>query len=197
LLSHLRRSFGADHAAGLEDAELLERFVTKRDETAFALILRRHGPMVLNVCQRFLSNSHDCEDAFQATFGVLVRKARTLRRRKLLANWLYGVAYRTALKARSQARRRRTYQHAIREVACGDGTSQEVSRLDLGSLLDGEVNRLPAKYRAPVILCYLEGKTFTEAAAQLGWPAGTVAGRLARARQLLRKRLERRDRALA
>src|SRR5215471_15198890 len=98
LLWQLRRKAGIAEAAGLEDAQLLERYLTSRDEGAFSLLVRRHGPMVLGVCQRILSNAHDCEDAFQATFLVLLRKARSLRKRELLANWLYGVARRTALK---------------------------------------------------------------------------------------------------
>jgi RNA polymerase sigma factor (sigma-70 family) len=191
LLDQLRRTAATAESAGLEDAQLLERFLANRDEAAFALLLRRHGPMVLGVCRRVLANSHDCEDAFQATFLVLLKKAGSLRRRELLANWLYGVAHRTALKARSQSARRHSRQQELtREPTENDSES---IGLDLGCALDEEVNRLPAKYRSPVILCYFEGKTLAEAAVQLSWPVGTVSGRLARARVLLKKRLSRRD----
>jgi RNA polymerase sigma factor (sigma-70 family) len=197
LLRHLRRAAGAAQAAGLEDFQLLERFIAEHDEAAFALLLHRHGPMVLGVCQRLLPNPHDCEDAFQATFLVLLRKARSLRRRELLANWLYGVAHRTALKARCRSAHRHVHERELGDIPAAIDASAEVNRRDLRAVLEEEVNRLPAKYRVPVILCYLEGKTFAEAAVQLGWPAGTVSGRLARARDLLRKRLKRRDVTLA
>jgi RNA polymerase sigma factor (sigma-70 family) len=194
LLRHIRRTAVASQVAGLEDSQLLERFISQHDEAAFTLLLRRHGPMVLGVCQRLLPNPHDCEDAFQATFLVLLRKARSLRKRELLANWLYGVARRTALKARSQSVRRGGHTTTeLIDVPAAIDTAAEAARRDLRSVLDEELNRLRAKYRVPVILCYLEGKTFAEAAVQLGWPAGTVSGRLARARDLLKKRLERRD----
>jgi RNA polymerase sigma factor (sigma-70 family) len=197
LLLQLRQKSGIAEAAGLEDAQLLERYLTSRDEGAFAMLVRRHGPMVLGVCQRILSNAHDCEDAFQATFLVLLRKARSLRKKELLANWLYGVAHRTALNARSQSARRREYQRNILEPPATTDFLDETARRDLRSMLDEELSRLPAKYRAPVVLCYLEGKTFAEAAVQLGWPAGTVSGRLARARAMLRRLLTRRDAAIS
>jgi RNA polymerase sigma factor (sigma-70 family) len=191
-LRHLRRTAGIAEAAGLEDSQLLQRFLTSRDEAAFTLLVRRHGAMVLGVCQRLLSNSHDCEDAFQATFLVLLRSASSIRKHESLANWLYGVAHRTALKARTRSKRWHAHQRQVivRPVADCD---YDASQRELRSVLDEELARLPAKYRAPVVLCYLEGKTFTEAAAQLGCPAGTVSGRLARAREILRKRLTRRD----
>ncbi len=173
---------------GPSDGQLLERFVATRDEAAFAALVRRHGPMVLGVCRRVLQNAHDAEDAFQATFLVLVRKAGSLRRPELLPNWLYGVAYRTALAARSAAARRRVKErHMARPEAL-----EETVREDLRPLLDQELSRLPDAYRAAVVLCDLEGKSRKEAAAQLGWPEGTVAGRLARARGLLAGRLARR-----
>jgi RNA polymerase sigma factor (sigma-70 family) len=153
--------------------------------------------MVLGVCQRLLSNSHDCEDAFQATFLVLLRKASSIRKHEVLANWLYGVAHRIALKARTQANRRHSCPRELTDVPAVVDSAYDASQRELRSVLDEELMRLPAKYRAPVVLCYLEGKTFTEAAAQLGCPAGTVSGRLARARELLRKRLTRRDITLA
>jgi RNA polymerase sigma factor (sigma-70 family) len=197
LIRHLRLKAGTAEAAGLEDHRLLQRFIDRRDEAAFALLVHRHGPMVLGVCQRLLSNVHDCEDAFQATFLVLVRKAASLRKRELLANWLYGVARRTALKARSQSARRYARQRQLTDVPATDDCAGDADQLALRAVIDEELSRLPAKYRAPVVLCYLEGKTFAEAAVQLGWPMGTVSGRLARARNLLRKRLARRKIAVS
>jgi RNA polymerase sigma factor (sigma-70 family) len=196
LVRHLRRIALKGEAADLDDGQLLERFLAQRDEAAFEALLRRHGPMVLGVCRRLLRDPHDTEDAFQATFLVLLRKATSLRKRGLVANWLYGVAYRTALKARAQAARRRTHT----QLLAGEPTVEPDSDIlwkDLRPVLDEEVQRLPAKYRLPVVLCYLEGKTFEQAAQQLGWPAGTVSGRLARARQLLRTRLTRRGVGMA
>jgi len=195
-LRHLRRTAGIAEAAGLEDSQLLQRFLASRDEAAFTLLVRRHRAMVLGVCQRLLSNSHDCEDAFQATFLVLLRRASSIRKHESLANWLYGVAHRTALKARTLSKRHPRMQALIDGPAVLDSAC-DASQRELRSVLDEELARLPAKYRAPVVLCYLEGKTFTEAAAQLGCPAGTVSGRLARAREILRKRLTRRDITLA
>ncbi|HMC64674.1 MAG TPA: sigma-70 family RNA polymerase sigma factor [Gemmataceae bacterium] len=191
VLRHIRSLALTRDAANTEDARLLERFIRDRDEAAFEALLRRHGPMVLGVCRRLLSNPCDVEDAFQVTFLVLVRKARSMRRRDLLAQWLYGVAYRTALKARSQATRRQVCERSV-AVPDEPADSNETLTRDLREVLDLEVSRLPEKYRVPVVLCYLEGRTFEEAAAQLGWPAGTVSGRLARAREMLRKRLTRR-----
>src|SRR5262249_43793015 len=149
----------------------------------FEVLLRRHGPMVYGVCRRVLHDPHETDDAFQATFLVLIRKARSLSQRERVANWLYGVAYRTALKVRTNAARRRTRQETMTDVPA-TVAEDEVLWRDLRPVLDEELNRLPAKYRIPVVLCYLEGKTFTEAAQELGWPAGTVSGRLARAREL-------------
>jgi RNA polymerase sigma factor (sigma-70 family) len=191
LVRHLRGIALREDAARPEDAQLLERFVGQRDEAAFEALLRRHGPMVLGVCRRLLPDSADAEDAFQATFLVLLRKAGSLREGERVGPWLYGVARRTALKARTSAARRRAHEKraaAPPEVSPAD----DAARRDVQTVLDDEVSRLPEKYRAPVVLCYLEGRTFTEAAQVLGWPAGTVSGRLARARELLRKRLSRR-----
>jgi RNA polymerase sigma factor (sigma-70 family) len=191
VLRHIRRIAHTGDDAGLEDAQLLERFLVARDEAAFEALVRRHGPMVLGVCRRLLHDPQDVEDAFQATFLVLIRKAGSLGRRQLLANWLYGVARRTALKARCNTARRQAHEKQV-ELMSTAGANNEASWRDLRPVLDEEVSRLPEKYRVPIILCYLEGKTFTEAALQLGWPAGTVSGRLARARELLRTRLARR-----
>ena len=171
----------------LDDAELLKRFVAWGDHPAFAELMRRHGPMVWGVCRRVLTNHQAAEDAFQATFLVLLRRAETLTRPERLGNWLHGVAHRTALKARSSAVR----QHA--EVAeplapVDDAWAQR----ELAGLLDEEIRRLPASYRVPFVLCYLEHKTNHEAARLLGLPRGTLATRLAAARRRLRMRLSRR-----
>ena len=151
---------------------------------------RRHGPMVLGVCRRVLRNHHDAEDAFQATFLVLVRKAASILPREKVGSWLYGVAYHAALKARATAARRRARERQVR-VMPQRATVSEGLWHDLEPLLDQELARLPDHYRLPVVLCNLEGKTRKEAARQLGWPEGTVAGRLARGRALLTKRLTR------
>jgi RNA polymerase sigma factor (sigma-70 family) len=175
-------------AEGQSDGQLLRRFLAERDEAAFAALVRRHGPMVLSVCRRVLGNAADAEDAFQATFLVLVRKAHALRWRSVLGDWLHGVARRTAWKAKGAAAHRWIKEQAMaRPEAQGDQT-----RDDWLPLLDEELGCLPEKYRLPVVLCDLEGRTRQEAAAQLGWPEGTVAGRLARARTMLSKRLARR-----
>jgi RNA polymerase sigma factor (sigma-70 family) len=191
ILRHIRRIALTAESVNMDDGRLLERFIAHRDETAFEALLRRHGPMVLGICRRLLRDPHDIEDAFQATFLVLLRKASTLSKRELVANWLYGVAYRTALKTRTQAARWSAHARPLTDVY-EEHPEQEVESKELRRVLDEEVRRLPSKYRVPVVLCYLEGKTYEEAAQQLGWPAGTVSTRLARARQILRTRLTRR-----
>jgi RNA polymerase sigma factor (sigma-70 family) len=173
----------------------LERFARQQDEAAFAALVRRHGPMVLGVCQRILRDPHDAEDAFQATFLVLVRKTGSLARPELLANWLYGVACRTALSARAEAARRRTCERPVVDRPV-EG-SADADWHDLRPVLDEEVSRLPDVYRVPFVLCYLEGKTNDEASRHLGCPKGTVLSRLARARERLRVRLTRRGLALS
>jgi RNA polymerase sigma factor (sigma-70 family) len=182
--------------AGTTDRQLLERFAGQRDEAAFAALMKRHGPMVLGVCRRILQHAHDAEDAFQATFLVLVRKAGGIARGERLSNWLYGVAVRTASKLKVQQTRRR-----VHEQACASqktvATAARALELDVRPTLDEEIQQLPRKYRTPVLLCYLEGKTNQEAAAELGCPPGTVSSRLAWARQRLRRRLARRGIALA
>jgi RNA polymerase sigma factor (sigma-70 family) len=170
------------------DGDLLARFLRHRDEAAFAALVRRHGPMVLAVCRRILVGAADAEDAFQATFLVLVRNAAALASRPTLGDWLHGVARRTALKARVMAARRRDRERAAARL----GEQAGGERNDWLGWLDEEVGRLPARYRRPVVLCDLEGLSRREAARVLGWPEGTVAGYLARGRELLGRRLLRR-----
>jgi RNA polymerase sigma factor (sigma-70 family) len=173
------------------DAQLLERFAARQSEAAFAVLVERHGPLVHSVCRRVLQNAHDTEDAFQATFLILARKAHTIHRHQSLASWLYKVAYRIALRARAGIARRRSQE--IEAVQSQPPPSPaEVGQRELGQLLDEEVQRLPEKYRAPVLLCYLQGQTNEQAARQLSCPTGTLKIRLMRARDLLRKRLNRR-----
>jgi RNA polymerase sigma factor (sigma-70 family) len=187
VLPHLCRLIGPSSGRDLSDGDLLDRFLARCDAEAFAALVRRHGPTVLGVCRRVLRNPQDAEDAFQATFLVLTRKARSIARRGALGSWLYGVAYRVALKARDDALRRRRHE---RRAARAEGQAAGADAWDaVRPVLDEEVNRLPEKYRRPVVLCYFEGKTYQEAARLLGWPAGTTSARLARARALLRNRL--------
>lgn len=178
------------------DAELLKRFVTSRDEAAFATLMARHGPMVFAVCRRLLRKAQDAEDAFQATFLILVRKAASIDKRELLSNWLYGVAIRVASRARVMAAKRRTCETAdIEQVVVATREPAEAS--DLSAAITEEVQRLPAKYRIPVVLCYLEGRSNDEAAGEMRCPIGTVKTRLSRAREMLHKRLIRRGLALS
>ncbi len=189
VLHLLRQTILRHENAGLTDGQLLHAFLHRRDEAAFEMLVRRHGPMVRGVCRRVLRNLEDADDAFQAAFLVLLRKASTLATREVIGDWLHGVAYRTALKARAAASRRRMKEkQALRREACFD----QENRSEWLPLLDEEVGRLPPKYRLPVILCDLEGRTRKEAAQHLGWPEGTVSGRLSRARALLARRLTRR-----
>jgi RNA polymerase sigma factor (sigma-70 family) len=187
MMGHLQRAALRRDGAGLTDAKLLELYVSRQDEAAFEALVRRHGPMVLGVCRRVLRNEADAEDAFQATFLVLVRKAASIRSRSTVSNWLYGVAHNTALKANAMNRKRRTKEReagtvpkpqVAEEVWCG-----------LQAVLDSELSRLPDKYRVPIVLCDLEGKKIKDAARHLGWPQGTVAIRLTRGRALLARRL--------
>jgi RNA polymerase sigma factor (sigma-70 family) len=187
VVRHLRGVLGARATTGLAETDLWERYVLTRDELAFEGLLCKHGPMVLGVCRRILRQEQDAEDAFQATFLVLVRKAASLRSPQTLSNWLYGVARRTALEARTTASRRRAREAVLPSRL---RTSDEPD--DLRPVLDEELGRLPDRYRVAVVLCDLEGLTRKEAAGQLGWAEGTVASRLARGRSLLAKRLARR-----
>jgi RNA polymerase sigma factor (sigma-70 family) len=190
VLQQLDRLFRDGTLAGLGDGQLLERYRTRRDEAAFEALVELHGPMVLGLCRRFLRDPRDIEDAFQATFLVLVRKAPLIRDGGQLANWLYGVALRVATRSRANLLRRRTREQAIGAAefaALPDGNDV----LGMGPVLDQELSRLPAKYRAPLVLCYLRGQTHDQAARELRCPVGTVRSRMARGRDLLKRRLTR------
>src|SRR5262245_9301225 len=173
---------------GLTDGQLLEEYVRRHDDAALAALVQRHGPMVWGVCRRVLRNYHDAEDAFQAAFLVFVRKAASIAAPELLANWLYGVAHQTALKARATVAKRHHRERQVTEMPEPAATEQSLWN-DLPPRLDQELSRLPDLYRAVIVLCDLEGKTRKEAARYLGLPEGTVGSRLARARAMLAKRL--------
>ena len=194
LIQRMRRAVGHP-TDGATDASLLERFVAGRDEAAFELLLWRHGPMVLSVCRRMLRCDHDAEDAFQAAFLLLARKAGAIRRRDAVAAWLYQTAYRIAVRARQTASKRPVVLTPNAEPIAPDSETDAIWR-ELRPVLDEEVGRLPEKYRLPIILCYLQGRTYAEASQELKCPRGTVAIRLQRARELLRGRLTRRGLAL-
>jgi RNA polymerase sigma factor (sigma-70 family) len=196
VIQHLRRMLLPRDGAGRTDGQLLEDYLNRRDEAALTALVRRHGPMVWGVCRRVLRGYHDAEDAFQATFLVLVRKAASIASRELLANWLYGVAHQTALNARAMVARRKERERRVAEMPEPAIAEQDLWG-DLQPLLDEELSRLPNKYRAVIELCDLEGKTRQEAARQLSLPEGTVAGQLARARVMLAKRLAQRGVALS
>jgi RNA polymerase sigma factor (sigma-70 family) len=189
LIHHLRQAALVPSLADLTDGQLLDHFLTRRDETAFEALMRRLGPMVLGVCRRMLRHEADAEDAFQAAFLVLFQKAGSVRPRAQVANWLYGVACKTALKARARAARRRVVEREAGVMPKVDAAPAAWERLL--PLLDGELAQLANAFRAPIVLCDLQGKTRKEAARQLGWPEGTVASRLARGRALLGRRLAR------
>jgi RNA polymerase sigma-70 factor (ECF subfamily) len=177
-------------AGGLSDRQLLETFIERSDEAAFEAMVLRHGPMVMGVCGRVLRNRQDAEDAFQAAFLVLVRKAAAITSRELLPAWLYGVACNTALKAKAAVARRRRKERQAAAMLEPAAESSPPER-DWLPLLDRELNGLPDRYRLPIVLCELQGKSHKEAAHELGCPIGTLSGRLSRGRSLLAKRLAR------
>jgi RNA polymerase sigma factor (sigma-70 family) len=177
------------------DRELLDCFVRERDSAAFRNLVVRHGPAVLQVCRGVLQDPHEAEDAFQATFLVLVRKAPSIEDPEALGGWLRGVAYRTAVRSRSSAWRRRVIERAVADMSPGENSRQELAP-ELRQMIREELDRLPDSYRQPLILCYLEGLTHLEAASRLGWPVGTVKTRLVRGRRLMRERLDRRGAGL-
>jgi RNA polymerase sigma factor (sigma-70 family) len=188
VLRHIRRVALPPDTQGLTDVQLLDRFSRGREEAAFAVLMQRHSGLVWGVCRHVLRQEQDAEDAFQATFLVLARKAGTIRKREALASWLHGTALRIAMTARREQGRRRAHEAkaapARKAVAPSESAWQEVL-----AALDEEVRDLPARQRAVFVLCALEGQSQAEAAAALGWKLGTVAGTLARARRHLRVRL--------
>ena len=189
----IRVLFSAGAIGRLGDAELLERFVAggvEGTEAAFAVLVERHGPMVLRASRQALGNEHDAQDAFQAVFFVLARKAHSLHARGPLGPWLHQVAVRTALHIRAGVARRARHERRAAELAAETVTDKNTD--DLGAAMQEELARLPAKYRLPIVLCHMEGLTNQEAALQLGWPAGTVRSRIARGLERLRVRLTRR-----
>jgi len=189
IVDYIRSTLIRKDGAGLTDGQLLSSFVATRDEAAFVALVRRHGRMVFGVCRRLLRNEHDAEDAFQATFLVLARKADSIQPREAVGNWLYGVAYRTALEARTMKARRRAKELELRDrpesTICSGGLAE------LREVLDRALSRLPDKYRLPLVLCELEGRTRREVARQLGLAEGTLSSRLATGRKILAKRLSR------
>ncbi len=195
-VQHFHTLFTLGAVGGLSDAELLKRFLRQdgdEAEAAFRAMVERHGPMVMGVCRRMLSDYHAAEDAFQATFLVLVRRAGAAIRQDRLANWLYGVAVRVAKEAKRSSLRRQARERAIGnqrqvQLACDGDTGQ----FELHAVLDEELSRLPGRFRAAIVACELEGKSRRDAAIQLGVPEGTLSSHLVRGRKLLRERLERR-----
>jgi RNA polymerase sigma factor (sigma-70 family) len=196
ILRHLHRLAAANGPGKLLDRELLDRFTQHHEEAAFELLVERHGPMVLRVCQRVLQDRHAAEDAFQATFLVFLRKAHSLKKRDLLANWLYGVAYRLALRARADAFKRQN-KEAGYTAKPGEDLLNQVTGRELCRVLDEELLRLPERYRIPFLLCYEEGQTRDQVARQLGCSLTTLKRRLVQGRELLRSRIARRGLTLS
>jgi RNA polymerase sigma factor (sigma-70 family) len=191
LLRHVRRLMSQQEALQLSDHALLERFITDRDEAAFRALVERHGPMVLRVCRGVLHDAHAAEDAFQTTFLVLVRRAASISTRDLLPNWLFGVAYRVARRVRSEAAKRQGHAAPLERRDSAEPPSEAAAR-ELCAILDEELHRLPGRYRAAFLLCYVEGRTRDQAACQLGWSVRSLHRQLERGRNLLRARLTRR-----
>jgi RNA polymerase sigma factor (sigma-70 family) len=187
LIDHLRRAVLLPDGVGLGDGELLRRFIERHDEEAFAALVNGHGSMVWGVCRRLL-RQHDAEDAFQATFLVLARKAASIRSKEMVGNWLHGVAYKTALQARRTAARRKAKEVQVTKMPDIEAV-EPGPWADIQPLLDEELSRLPDIYLAVIVLCDLEGRTRKEVASHLSVPEGTVAARIARARAMLAKRL--------
>jgi RNA polymerase sigma factor (sigma-70 family) len=196
VLQYLRKVCAAQEARDLSDRQLLHRFIVHHEDAAFTVLVQRHGPMVLGVCQRVLGNVHDAEDCLQATFMILVRRASCLRLKASLATWLYTVAQRVAYRSRAQASARRKRERRVEPMPQRE-LLDELTWQELRGVLDAEIAKLPEKYQAPLVLCYLEGKSQEKAAKELGWPKNSLARRLEHARELLRQRLVRRGVALS
>ena len=181
VLQHLRKVAAVHTDRELSDRALLDRFLASRDESAFTVLIERHGPMVLGVCRRSLPNLHDAEDACQATFLVLARKAASVRKKSSLGSWLHGVACRVAANLKRDHARRKAREREVGAKAPMDPAA-EVTWREVQTILDEELQRLPDRYRTPMILCYLECMTRDEAAQQLGLSPTTLHGRLEHAR---------------
>src|SRR5262245_27673191 len=194
-LHQLKQLTDAQLGADLSDGQLLERFRLSGKGAAFALLLQRHGPMVLGACRRVLNHEQDAEDAFQATFLALARNAGSIRREASVGGWLFSVARRVALKAQRAAARRRAHERAGLPPAAP--AAPELECEELRRALEEELGSLPEKYRGPVVLCHQQGKTHDEAARELGCPRTSLTSRLGRARELLHRRLSRRGLALS
>ena len=178
VVRHIRQLATVRAAEEQTDGQLLQRFTQRHEEEAFALLLRRHGPMVLGVCRRVLRHVQDAEDAFQATFLLLAHKSGAIRKQESVGSWLHGVAHRLALRALARRERRKDHERQAATMRKPQATL-EVAWQELQAVLDEELLRLPEKYRAPLVLSFLEGKTREETARQLGCPVGTVAGSFA------------------
>jgi RNA polymerase sigma factor (sigma-70 family) len=196
VLQHLRKMAAVQTCRELSDRDLLERFIGARDEAAYTVLIDRHGPMVFGVCRRALPNFHDAEDACQATFLVLARKAASVRKKTSLSSWLHGVACRVAANLKRNHARRKAHERGVAAPPASDPAA-EISWREVQTILDEELQRLPDRYRAPLILCYLECLTRDEAAQQLGLSPTTLHGRLERARELLHERVVKRGLTLA
>jgi RNA polymerase sigma factor (sigma-70 family) len=192
ILDHIQRRMRPSLSGVVTDAELLERFLQDRDEASFELLMWRHGPMVYGVCRRILHQTQDAEDAFQAAFLMLSRKADSIGKRESISGWLYTVAYRIALRAKSRSMRRSQVEKPLDDLPIDLKSCDPVDLTawrELRRMLDAELSQIPEKYRTAFILCHLEGKTCEEAAEHLGCPRGTVQSRVGRARERLRSRL--------
>jgi RNA polymerase sigma factor (sigma-70 family) len=196
LRRHLRTLTNLGSFIDQTDQELLERFTTAQEEEAFATLVRRYGGLVWSVCQRVLHNAHDAEDAFQAAFLILARKAASIRKRESLSSWLHGVAYRIAVRVKTRTVKRQQHEKQSLPRPSPDPLA-EVTGRELLTVLDEELQQLPEPCRAPLLLCYFQGKTRDEAALLLGWSLGTFKRRLEDAKQRLARRLLRRGLTLA
>jgi RNA polymerase sigma factor (sigma-70 family) len=196
VLHYLRHVAELKASRDLSDAELLRRFSTQRDEASFTLLVQRHGPMVLGVCRRVLGDLHDAEDAFQATFLLLSSKSASIQKHASLAAWLHGVAQRVSLNARRRRMRRAERERRFIVKAHTEPVDAQTWE-ELRLVLDEELGQLPEKFRAPVVLCYFEGKTNEQAARELNCPKSSLSWRLGRAREMLRERLMQRGIALS
>ena len=196
VLQYLRKVCAVQEARDLSDRQLLKRFLVQHEDAAFTVLVQRHGPMVFGVCQRVLADVHHAEDCLQATFMVLVRRAPSLRLKASLATWLYAVAQRVAHRSRAQSLARHQRERRVEPMPCREPLD-ELTWQELRAVLDEEIARLPEKYQAPLVLCYLQGKSQEQAAKELGWPKNSLTRRIGRARELLRQRLVRRGMALS